>query len=679
MLLSELSRAAAYEIAKTENVGIESLIFPSPPSLEDLSIKIEELSDKKKRPLNVANKIVALVEQTPDTLGNAVKAAIDNRLSEVKKEVFSPLGLLEDEAVKAQIDHLVEYSWVLVPFNGETTYEQARKRAEAILGARKNTIFFEPVTWGSHREKSSIDGRLESVIPPEQYPRPKDTPQSRAYKIEKLYHTYGAGPHEHLSAVDLLKRLGLKLPNVRSTSHIAALPFLERLRDMSILDQEETQKQREEAQKRWKEYIEQVKKLSPFPIIEKIVYPHPITDNVDGALLFEERLLADTVDRSQFPVAKRALEHFFKFTDTLLNGMRPSPYYVVLLADGDGMGKAIDAQAAEGPDGHRNISKALALFAENVPDIVKKHHGALVYAGGDDVLALLPLHTALDCARKLSEVFKEELKAFADSEGHTPTLSAGMAVMHHVSLLQDALTMVRNAEHNAKNQIGKNALAIRVQKRGGEPVDLVVAFPPTQAQKQQQDQSTPALWPSIKQFELLTKLCEAGIIPGGMAYELRDMMQRLCQPAFTDPNPTSAVLCEDPLENASSERRLVLQTEQHDAEHTTLQKIIQIEAARIVRRKLFFSQQRTTSQSYAELEKLLMSVDVQQYDDPQKMPKIQERVLAFLLSCIGVKQNANRSFDLTNPKEIAPFINALIVAQVFAKTTIPGATKGSTE
>ncbi len=626
MLLSELSRAAAHEIAQREKAGIKSLIFPAP-------LKMEELGGVDTRPLNVANKIVAMVEQLPDELGNAVHEAVQERLRKIKEDAFRDIPTSNDEAANEQIRHLVEYAWVAVPFDEDAGYKHARERAEAVLSARKNTNFFHEVTWGSNQEKSSIDGRLECVIPAVKYPKTKE---EYATEAKYRYETYKAGPHERLSAVDLLKRLGLTsmhLP-VLSTSHIAATPFLERLLTMSQEDQTK-------ARGLWNEYIQKVEMLAPSSsIVERIPQSHPVTGNVDGALLFEERLLEDIVERHKFPAAKEALRTFFCFTDERLNSLRPSPYYVVLLADGDGMGKAIEVQAERGPDGHRQISQALAGFAEQVFAVVKKHRGALVYAGGDDVLALLPLHTALACARELAQAFKEKLSTFKYEGSNTPTLSAGMAVVHHVSLLQDALTLARRAERQAKNQPQKNALAITVQKRGGEPASTVVSW------------SNREMF-NMEVFSTLIALCQAEIIPGGMPYELRHMVRRL-------------------------------QTRSDDPEFTTLQKVIQIEAARVVRRKLYFSQHRTASQSLDQLEQQLS----QFFPDPipqkdgnmQYIPTtLQERALTFLLSRIGIEQHATKSFVVTSPENIALFVDRLIVAQVFAETLTRNVAKGATE
>jgi len=150
-------------------------------------------------------------------------------------------------------------------------------------------------------------------------------------------------------------------------------------------------------------------------------------------------------------------------------GLAPSPYYSLLLADGDRMGKAIDGLTT--PADHRCLSGLLADFASKVPDIVRRHKGSLIYAGGDDVLAFVPLHTALDCARELAVDFNQRFdKKFPiDEDGviRYPTLSAGIAVAHHLEPLQDGLTLARDAEKKAKGIPGKNALAVIVDKRSG--------------------------------------------------------------------------------------------------------------------------------------------------------------------------------------------------------------------
>lgn len=189
---------------------------------------------------------------------------------------------------------------------------------------------------------------------------------------------------------------------------------------------------------------------------------------------------------------------------------RPPTYYAILMLDGDRMGdwlrgelspsveqvmhskmvrwyreqatpgsagKTIEnglrARRPVGPALHASISAALANFALHfAPRIVANHSGELIYAGGDDVLALLPAATALACARELSDTFRQEWKT--DSRGRRrllmggrATVSAGVAVVHYKEDLRFALAQARRAEKAAKDA-GRDALEIIVCRRSGE-------------------------------------------------------------------------------------------------------------------------------------------------------------------------------------------------------------------
>ena len=62
--------------------------------------------------------------------------------------------------------------WVAYPLDG--SYAEARKKAEALMAARKVTREFGASTWGAPVDKSSLDGLRESVIPPRVYLTMKD-------------------------------------------------------------------------------------------------------------------------------------------------------------------------------------------------------------------------------------------------------------------------------------------------------------------------------------------------------------------------------------------------------------------------------------------------------------------------------------------------------------------------
>ncbi len=71
----------------------------------------------------------------------------------------------------------------------------------------------------------------------------------------------------------------------------------------------------------------------------------------------------------------------------------PSPYYALLLMDGDSVGTLIRAVGAD------PVTTVFDRFTRAVPGLVKQNNGACIYAGGDDVLAVLPMTTALACVQ----------------------------------------------------------------------------------------------------------------------------------------------------------------------------------------------------------------------------------------------------------------------------------------
>jgi CRISPR-associated protein Cmr2 len=507
-LLSELSKAAAHEIM--EHNRLESLIFPA-PSKKELLLPDSEFI--------VANKIITLVQQAPENLGPLVHDAVKTRLRKIRDRAYTGVLLPQDKRAiaEAQIDDLIEVLWAGLPFDG-SQYRDARKLLVAIMDARKNTRDFAQVTWGSIAKKSSIDGQLESVIPNTAYDDPK---VDRRTLLRELYEKYGARPAERLSGVDLLKRrspttFGTHFP---STSHMATRPFLQRL---GVLTGEPLTK----VQEAWDNYIDVVQKHAFSAKFERVPTQfagHPILTDYDGSLLFEDRLVdvlyapgVELTRDKNFQEARSALQDFYKVLDQQFANLRfgkahhPNPYYALLRADGDSMGEVIDAQAGSGYQQHRHISQQLSSFADQVKRIVSKHQGALVYTGGDDVLAFLPLHEVLACASELANEFRKTLQKFAPSQGPAPSLSVGIAIAHHLDSLRRVRQIADQAEKRAKRVQGKSALAITISKRSGESYSVA------------------GHWDELDtSLQRLSDFCYEGVIPVGTAYELRDLVVRL--------------------------------------------------------------------------------------------------------------------------------------------------------
>jgi Predicted hydrolase of the HD superfamily (permuted catalytic motifs) len=71
----------------------------------------------------------------------------------------------------------------------------------------------------------------------------------------------------------------------------------------------------------------------------------------------------------------------------------PPVYYAIVVMDGDSMGEKISKAFEENKI--IDITEKLSEFSKEVKGIVEKYSGISVYSGGDDVLALFPLETAL--------------------------------------------------------------------------------------------------------------------------------------------------------------------------------------------------------------------------------------------------------------------------------------------
>lgn len=484
-LLSELARAAG----KTLRDAGERLIFPDAGRLDDADATF-------------SNKILAIVEHPPADVATAVRLAIERRLIELRDEAFKRIvkePLFLHERARAQITDLIEIQWASAPLIGD--YRAARQQAEALLGARKNTRIWGPVTWGDQVPKSAIDGQRESILH-------EDLFDSRLGPgARRLYELYHVGDNERLCGIGLFKRLGRRpsqrfAHNFLSTGHLAARPFLDRLAQLVESDSDLETK----ISTAWAGFVAKAQALDPHCLDECRIFAenerHPVLGDLDASLLFENRLGDLFVDPEPRTRRQRA-EPLFPLLRAFLTlaGATPRPYFAVLVADGDRMGKVIDA--IDDPARHQALSRQLTTFASETKSIVEKDHGGeLILAGGDDVLAFVPLHRALACARTLAARFAELLAAFRGAEGEKATLSVGLGIAHFREPLARALGLARAAEKLAKQK--RDALAIQIDKRSGETVAVV------------------GRWGEIdRDLQDFVTLHREDRVPDGLAFELR--------------------------------------------------------------------------------------------------------------------------------------------------------------
>ncbi len=457
-LLSELSRCIACTLA---NKGAE-LIFPALNKGDaELEYAPAPLRKNGKPALNIANVILARVPEGIDPQELARKAweeligfwcdkiAADVRNKKNRKgekEIEALLAANIDDVWKEQIETLPEFFAAWKELDG-VNYTETRDALIKTIAARKNLREFGQ--WQADRPgapKSSLDGARVSVLRDDR-------------KGVKAFRKYRIGDNEQLDAVGVVKRCGgepdqfVPLPNVA-----LARWMLEAKKHFSDL---------------WSPVQDAVGGIAGFPRVMRRDLKVGELCDFDASVFMPSRWY--TLLEKELGLDKNKRKEIEEKVRPLLKEMgEPNPYVACLVADGDRMGATLDR--LDSIKAHKEFSSKLSEFATRARRIVEHDfHGLLVYSGGDDVLAFLPVPEAVACADALRHAFNSIMReALPDDwrKDSLPTLSVGIGFGHVLEGMGDLLELGREAERLAKGgelpkQQQRNALAIILDKRSG--------------------------------------------------------------------------------------------------------------------------------------------------------------------------------------------------------------------
>ena len=513
-LLSEAARAAARALHQ-RHPGC--LIFPCPDHPDDDLRPQNQPGDAA----NIANVLRAEVELPDDAavrgLCRDARLAAEARVTGIGESVRDDVRRrgwrLRDDVWEAQIGDVLEgfAAWSQIAA-GNGGYRDASRRLGGALAARKATRDFRPCTplTGPALPKSSLDGALETVLP-----RSAGDGLSRKLRLTAGFATAGGG--EQLDALGVIKRMGGDAEQFTAWPRIAADTWIQRLTD--------GQRGRLRAAC---EPLVDVDLATPIRGNAGIYEALPF----DGHLLYAFRLENELArvrrecekDERPSPVVDvlcRLRDCLRDIRDEKTGDGAPAgapvPYAAVLKADGDRMGHVLSR--AESADRSRDVSRALHRFASGVNTLVREHRGHAIYAGGDDVLALVPLAQAVDCSRALARHFEAVLGAIAGrlglGDGERPTLSVGLGIGHVIEPLSALRNRADHAERDAKGDgspTPRNALAIRLGIRSGTEIRWRAG------------------WCDKAAFEALRRFVSAyrtGELSTRVAYDLRGIHRRL--------------------------------------------------------------------------------------------------------------------------------------------------------
>lgn len=493
-LLSELSKAGA---KKFQELG-GTLIFPV-------------FNESSAKTNNAPNKILGgISHEQPSSVARQVKKAIYDKWKEYAdfvREIVDPY--IQIGTWNRQVDDLIEFYAVWTEMQtpeeaanaSASSYHMALQEVEVLMAARKTLRDFKQNEPGAlfGEPKSSLDGGRESVF------QKQKTPQQVAQLAK-----WGIGEHESLDAISVIKRLSIhKHPSMTfpSVCDKAFAPY------QNMLKQNEQKKAATQYVKDVETYLKNMNlTVAPIDLSEaSLFYERRIEDYL------EQRGLVGTTRTEAKNDITQLLEKYFKGEYSKHHGQpikppAPSPYYAFLMADGDKMGSQL--RNIQHVESHIAFSKTLSTFASKASEIISECEGTLIYGGGDDVMAYVPVHQCLEAAGKLQSEFVSTMNAHQHSET-PPSISIGIAIVHMLEPLEEVRSMARQAEQYAKQE--RNSLAIHFQKRGGgDAMNISVSF-----------QLDP-----VASIQEMTTWLKQSYFTSGFAYGLRELYQTYEQSAF---------------------------------------------------------------------------------------------------------------------------------------------------
>lgn len=482
---------------------------------------------------NIPNKFLAIVsEDKVENIKDRIQEAIDKTLKDLLKfslDKSSPGGKINEHVENFCLRQMQNYFNVTVcaiPADLEKLIEIVEKLPEhvrekyrkwlSLVGTSKMrdldlySLMFELLEEitavesrkfnkleGSEKEKCTLCGEHEIVGDKEVW----ETTDRKTFK-----------KNERLCPVCLVKRMYPEWVKEKwkieagfeSVSEVALKRRLNGRREAyyDVIDNLEVAKELgcEEVVRSFYENINQVLDRLGLSLNPELVYG----ENLSSVRAISRTLGVDEETVRRIPGVERYLEDARNAIGRVEKIIGDFPrYYAILMMDGDDMGRMLVGEDMKSvkdylhpkvlehlqqersekieetmrlvtPATHSAISRALAHFSVNVVlSIVEKYRGELIYAGGDDVLALLPTDSALACAYEIQRLFGEEWDGW--NVMPAKTMSAGILIVHYKHPLYDALDKARELERKTK-EFGRNAVAVGYLARSGSYDEAVVSW-----------------------------------------------------------------------------------------------------------------------------------------------------------------------------------------------------------
>ena len=389
----------------------------------------------------------------PANCVRAVQEAWEDIARAVWDEFVAPVadkGNGTDIIWQRQVDSFWDIAWAV----GEE---------DSCLDRRKNWRSHVPPV--EHGDKCTLAGNLQEISG---FVRAKNKEEQ-----EQFWRELGVNARsldfidgERLCAVALIKRLfplvadkaigwpvRTKYP---STSYIAALPWLLEIMAGKPEQAAEFLLRARQGDLRERTFAERHTCISKVELAKKEHQQIAGLAECDGNFFYQSTLANKNLWPEETQEQRKNLAGILNDFNS-----EPSTFYAVLAMDGDRLGALLKSA------GNEVVSSALARFAPKVEQAVQECGGVLIYAGGDDVLALVPAPDAVRLAAELRRVYQLAFEKTGVPD-YIATISAGLVYAHHHAPLKAVLQEIHKLlEDVAKDKTGRDSLAVRVWHTGG--------------------------------------------------------------------------------------------------------------------------------------------------------------------------------------------------------------------
>jgi CRISPR-associated protein Cmr2 len=457
-----------------EKAGEDSIIFPmvtDQPFYQRFIENKENVSDLEMPTL--PNRFMAVLDkENSQEILKECEIRVTKKLYEIfnSKPMNFKLSNSDHEAVKKQIEELLEIYWVSIPAtedineikkrfknlkgseSNNSTYSILTSLAEELLGSRKNLRDFNFVE--EKGSKCFICGERSALIDVRFEDEDRKICGVCALKrnFEKYFNKY-ISPASNLYYPSVIE--------IATMDYKESL--LQELKKDNLLD----------------DFLRTFDRNTIKNYSGKLLSRWKDKESKDKSFL---KISGDTFDLDS-DILNDNQELKFKISKyNKKYGLKLNKYYSLIYLDGDSMGKWVSGELINKemtPELHALVSKALTNYSLRfVKNIVEKNgrKGKVIYAGGDDVVAFVNLDDLFTVMRELSAYFSGSIKDnqidFINSDGivdfngekimtlgSKASISLGACIAHYKEPLSLVIKKAQKMESKAKeNRVEVNGL-----------------------------------------------------------------------------------------------------------------------------------------------------------------------------------------------------------------------------